>query len=186
MSKKLLMYLFKRRILLTFFIIIQFIVFGIIIMQSFAYSIVLETIFTLLSIGVALHVVWKKGKEAYKVTWILQVLIFPIYGTLFYLMFNRQTQTKKLQESLENIYRLHRPYKLDDESVLNEAKNQFKNHGKLMHYLSNTGEYPVYSAREATYYPLGEDYFKAMLEEMKKAQRYIFFEFFIVAEGKMW
>ncbi|MFO8069593.1 MAG: cardiolipin synthase [Alkalibacterium sp.] len=186
MGKKMLIYLFRRRILLTFLIIIQFIVFGIIILQSVAYSIILETIFTLLSIGVALHVVWKKGKEAYKVTWILQVLIFPIYGTLFYLMFNRQTRTKKLQRSLENIYDLHKPYKLENKLVLNKAKSEFKNHGKLMHYLSNTGEYPVYSAREVTYYPLGEDYFKAMLEELKKAERYIFFEFFIVAEGKMW
>lgn len=180
------MYLFKRRVLLAFFIIIQFIVFGIIILQSFAYSIVLETIFTLLSIGVALHVVWKKGKEAYKVTWILQVLIFPIYGTLFYLMFNRQTQTKKLQDSLEKIYHLHKPFKLYDEVVLSQAKNEFKSHGKLMHYLSHTGDYPVYSAEEVSYYPIGEDYFKAMLKELKKAEKYIFFEFFIVAEGRMW
>lgn len=186
MNKKWLMYLFKRRILLAFFIIIQFIVFGIIINQSFAYSIVLETVFTLLSIGVALHVVWKKGKEAYKVTWILQVLIFPIYGTLFYLMFNRQTQTRKLQKKLESIYALHKSHKMADTSYLNKAKSQFKRHKKLMHYLSNAGNYPVYPIREVNYYSIGEDYFEAMLKELKKAEKYIFFEFFIVAEGKMW
>lgn len=185
MIKKWLLYLFKRRVLLTVFIIIQFVVFGLLINQSFAYSIVFETLFTLLSIGVALHVVWKKGKEAYKVTWILQVLIFPIYGTLFYLMFNRQTQTKKLQNKLEEIYQLHRPHKMSEAGVLTEAKRQYASHAKLMHYLSEAGDYPIYPAQEVKYYPIGEDYFMAMLEEMKKAEKYIFFEFFIVAEGKM-
>lgn len=186
MSKKWLMYLFKRRVLLAFFIVIQFLVFATIINQSMAYSIFFETLFTLLSIGVALHVVWKKGKEAYKVTWILQVLIFPIYGTLFYLMFNRQTQTKALQEKLENIYQKHTAYKSENDADMKRAKEEYNKHAKLIHYLSKAGNYPVYPAKEVVYYPIGEDYFKAMLDELKKAKRYIFFEFFIVAEGKMW
>lgn len=186
MSKKWLMYLFKRRVILALLIIVQFTIFGFVINQSLGYSLFWETLFTLLSIGVALHVVWKKGKEAYKITWILQVLIFPVYGTLFYIMFNRQTQTKKLQVKLEKLYSLHRQVNPVDERVLESAKSHYPDYSRLMHYLSHSGHYPVYSETETTYYPLGEHFFEAMKEAISVAEDYIFFEFFIVAEGKMW
>src|SRR5688572_3140776 len=95
--RKIVRIIFKRRVLLALLLIIQFLIFGYIINQSVTQSIFWETFFTLLSISVALHVIWTKGKEAYKISWILQVLIFPVYGTLFYLMFNRQTQTRHFQ-----------------------------------------------------------------------------------------
>lgn len=186
MIKKSLMYLFKRRVMLALLIIVQFTIFGFIINQSLGYSLFWETLFTILSIGVALHVVWKKGKEAYKITWILQVLIFPVYGTLFYIMFNRQTQTKKLQSKLEKLYTLHRKVNPVDEKVLESAKSNYPDYSRLMHYLSHSGHYPVYTDTDTTYYPLGEDFFEAMKEAILEAEDYIFFEFFIVAEGKMW
>lgn len=186
MSKKWLMYLFKRRVLLALLIIVQFTIFGFVINQSLGYSLFWETLFTLLSIGVALHVVWKKGKEAYKITWILQVLIFPVYGTLFYIMFNRQTQTKKLQSKLETLYALHRKVNPVDEEILESAKKKYPDYGRLMHYLSHSGHYPLYEETNTTYYPLGEDFFEGMKKAIVEAEEYIFFEFFIVAEGKMW
>ena len=36
------------------------------------------------------------------------------------------------------------------------------------------------------YFPLGEYKFKALVEELKKAKKYIFMEYFIVEEGYMW
>ena len=55
-----------------------------------------------------------------------------------------------------------------------------------MHYLTYAGGFPVYDHTETAYYPIGESYFEAMQEAISKAESYIFFEFFIVAEGKMW
>ena len=55
-----------------------------------------------------------------------------------------------------------------------------------MYYLQETMGFPVYNQTEVNYYPIGEEYYQAMLEELVKAEHYIFFEFFIVSEGKMW
>lgn len=186
MHNKWILQIFRRRVLLALLLVIQFAVIAIMINQSIAYSIFWEAFFTILAIGVALHVVWKKGKEAYKVTWILQILIFPVYGTLFYLMFNRQTKTRELQEQLEHIYQLHRKYQNERISDFETAKEMHPDYGPQMHYLEKTMGFPVYGNTDVTYYCLGEEYYEAMLEEMKKAEKYIFFEFFIVAEGKMW
>ena len=53
-------------------------------------------------------------------------------------------------------------------------------------YLLSASGYPIYDDADAEYFPSGESCYAAMLEEIKKAERYIFIEFFIIATGKMW
>ncbi|MCQ4878685.1 cardiolipin synthase, partial [Ruminococcus bicirculans] len=36
-----------------------------------------------------------------------------------------------------------------------------------------------------TYFPLGEDKYKSMLEELQKDQEFIFMEYFIIDDGEM-
>ena len=50
----------------------------------------------------------------------------------------------------------------------------------------NSGYFPVYAGCEVTYFPLGEDKFEALLRELRKAKKFIFLEYFIIAEGIMW
>ncbi len=54
------------------------------------------------------------------------------------------------------------------------------------YYLAETGGYPVWDHTLATYYKIGEEYYASLLAELKKAEHFIFMEFFIVGEGKMW
>ncbi|WP_208559343.1 cardiolipin synthase [Marinilactibacillus kalidii] len=183
---KWLVQIFRRRVLLALLIVIQFGIFSFMINQSIAYSIVLESVFTAVSILIALHVVGKKGKEAYKITWILQVLIFPVYGALFYLMFNRQTKTKKLQKKLEKIYDFHRSYLNTFPNTLERASIEYPEYATQMFYLEKTMGFPVYDLTDIQYFEIGETYYESMLQSLQEAKKYIFFEFFIVSEGKMW
>ena len=56
----------------------------------------------------------------------------------------------------------------------------------LAYYLSHHLGFPVYRNTEITYFPLGEDKFRAMIPELEKARKYIFMEYFIVEKGYMW
>jgi cardiolipin synthase len=51
--------------------------------------------------------------------------------------------------------------------------------------LQNFTGFPVYSNTRQVYLDSGESYFKKVLEELEKAQHYIFLEFFILKEGHM-
>ena len=42
-----------------------------------------------------------------------------------------------------------------------------------------------YRSESTKYYPSGEEYYQDLLESLKKAKHYIFMEYFIVEEGKM-
>lgn len=53
-------------------------------------------------------------------------------------------------------------------------------------YLYDTAGMPCYGNSKTTYYPVGEDFHAALLDELRKAERFIFMEYFIVQEGQMW
>lgn len=55
-----------------------------------------------------------------------------------------------------------------------------------VNYLKETTDLPVHSNTKVTYYSLGEHFHKSLLEELSKAEKYIFMEYFIIEEGKMW
>ena len=44
----------------------------------------------------------------------------------------------------------------------------------------------VYENNAVRYLPSGEAKFEALLEELEKAERFIFLEYFIIDEGVMW
>ena len=53
-------------------------------------------ILTALSVTIAVWLVSKDENPAYKLAWIIPILIFPIFGGLFYLMFGNKSMPKKL------------------------------------------------------------------------------------------
>jgi hypothetical protein len=50
------------------------------------YFVYLYSAFELLSLGVALHVLNKKNNPTYKLAWVIPILLFPVFGGLFYLL----------------------------------------------------------------------------------------------------
>ena len=64
----------------------------------------------------------------------------------------------------------------------------YENNVLLRHsqFLSNQSGFPVYGNTSIEYLSPGEIFLPRFLEELNKAKRFIFIEFFIIAEGKMW
>ena len=62
-----------------------------------------------------------------------------------------------------------------DETIREEIKNNSK-----LRYITDYAKYPVSKNNDVEYYPLGELAFEEMLKELKRAEKFIFFEYFIV------
>lgn len=45
---------------------------------------------------------------------------------------------------------------------------------------------PVWDGTQGEYFPIGEAFFESLKEELQKAQKFIFMEYFIIQEGQMW
>ena len=141
---------------------------------------------SLISVLVAIHVVSRHEKSGFKLTWVFSILALPVFGGLFYLFTRLQPSTvrfrKHVLRSLEAVASRLSP----DPEGLAEAERQCPESALLPRYLQNCARFPVYADGRTQYFPSGESYFQSLLEELPKAQKYIFLESFILAEGYMW
>ena len=147
---------------------------------------IVTTALTLISFFVALYVVNSRDKAAYKISLVFLILLFPIFGGLFYIFFKGTFPWKAMHRQILDIEKDMRQSSVLSESVCENAGLQFPSRATQIRYLANHMGFPIYDGNETQYFPLGEDAFPVMLEELKKAQKYIFLEYFIIREGAMW
>ena len=138
-----------------------------------------------LSIIIVFIIINNKSNPSYKIAWIVQVMIFPIFGGLFYLLYggNKLSTREKLKMVIQNI-EMTNSLKQDDEIIkkIGDKSIYAKNQSE---YILNYAKCPVYNNTETTYFKIGEEKFEALLRELKKAEKFIFLEYFIIQEGKM-
>jgi cardiolipin synthase len=176
---------FKRRafVIFTLFFQICFLIFLIIgSSMSFHY---INWGLSVLSIIVSIHVLNKREKAAYKLTWIFLIMMFPIFGGLMYVIFFFQSNPRKLKRYINQTIDQTRPFFSLAGDSLPVLAASLPEHFTQAHYLQEYAGFPVYTRTGAEYFPSGEAFFPRLLEELEKAERYIFMEFFILREGVM-
>ena len=183
--KKLVSLLFHRMFLVGLFLLIQIAALLVVIFQFSDYFVYFYWFCFVLSIFTVLWIVGTKSDPGYKIAWIIPILAIPIFGGLIYLMFggNRlsgrvRRKMKGMEDKMTEV--LGPDFKADallerGEDAVHQAR-----------YLERVAHCPVYSGTATEYYPLGELCFTRMVEALKKARHYIFMEYFIIDEGKMW
>jgi cardiolipin synthase len=176
---------FRRRafVILTLLVQIGFLIFLIIgSSMSFQY---ISWGLNVLSIIVSIHVLNKKEKAAYKLTWIFLIMTFPIFGGIMYIIFYFQSNPRKLKRLIRKTVDQSRPFFSLAGNSLPALAASMPEHFSQTHYLQEYAGFPIYTRTRAEYFPSGEVFFPRLLEELEKAERYIFMEFFILREGVM-
>ena len=147
------------------------------------YSIIAYLLLELVSVITVFALV--NNAESYKMSWIIIILVIPVAGLFLYFMWGRKRVNSKYFVRLrESDAKMMESLKQDD-SVVQELEKQHPNKVQISRYLRKEG-FPIYNNTKATYYKVGEDVLTAMLEDIKHAKRFIFMEYFIVSEGKVW
>ena len=163
----------------TFFIFILFILqmtlffFLIDYIASFGYF---NTIFYTISILIVIYMLYKEENPVYKLSWIIPILIFPLFGGLFYLFYQQRNTSKKVLTRHLNIDLNRYDYVFDLENPL-RTKDSI--------YLENLN-WPTYKNTQTKFLSSGEALYEALLLDIKEAKSYIFLEYFIINPGTMW
>lgn len=95
----------------------------------------------------------------FKLSKIIPILLFPVYGGVFYYILRKKQSEKKIAL-----------FRLRDSDI-------------TASYLINIG-FKAFEARGSRYFPDGEALFIEMLKAIETAKNYIYIEFFIISEGK--
>ena len=178
--------LFRRRMLIAFLIVAQaaFIIY--LVASRSMVSQRLSRLLQIISVHVVLYIVSKRDKGAYKTLWVFLILCFPILGGLLYLLVTCQTTTRLMRRDIQSIQEKTKDlYDLPGDSYP-EAREITGSHFPQVRYLQDYVGYPVYSNTRTTYLCPGEAFHEALLEQLEKAEHYIFLEFFIIQDGVFW
>ena len=142
-------------------------------------------IFQLIGGAIVVKIVLNKQNPSYKIAWIALILLVPVLGLVFFVMWGRGSYPKKIKKVLPEIARMAVPLYKHSKDTQKLLVEQFPNQERTMNYLCNAG-FPVYDGTEVSYYEVGDTLFPDLIEDIKKAKRFIFLEFYILSEGGLW
>ena len=150
------------------------------------YFVTINFILLFLSFIVSVYIFNRNDNPSYKMTWIILILTVPILGGFVYLLFGGQKVPKELRIRDHKALVEFKEMIHQDEVIVQEMKAIDMSAYKQANYLWRNSGFPLYRCQEVSYYPLGEDKFQALIQDLKQAHHYIFLEYFIITPGIMW
>ncbi len=186
MSKEKFRALLRSRIFIIFLIVIQVMFLVFLFVGTSETSLITTFGMMLLSMLAVLYIVSKNEKSGYKLTWVITIFAFPLFGGLFYIIFNFQTVRKKARRKIEEIRKRKDKFYYLNGDDSEEAYDKCIPYNSHIKYLQNFAGFPIKKNTESEYFSSGEAMYNKLIQELKSAEKYIFLEYFIVSDGKMW
>lgn len=176
--KKILKFLTSKVLIIGLFLLLQLLFLGFIVdklIKNEMVGIYLQLFFNILSFFIILRIVSSDINPEYKISWIIPVLALPVFGTFFYLLYHQNNVTKKRK-------RIYNEIITDRNTLLNEIPNELDY--KEIKYLNKNG-WRYYRNSKINLLNSGEEKLESLIKDLKKAEKFIFLEYFIISKGKM-
>ena len=137
------------------------------------------------AIAVAVNIQSSAVSSSYKLAWTLLVVALPVAGMVLYVLWGGNIQSKRL-----NLLPLPPPSCRDterrralvDQERLAAALPNWRRASELL----QRRDFLLCRGTGVTYFSSGADFFADAVKRMARAERFIFLEFFILAEGQLW
>ena len=168
------------------------VIIGVLLQFGFAISIqlffrehiaIIGIIYELLSVLIVLKILKDSTRISNDLTWIILILLFPIFGTILLITFSSNYAHSKL---LKNIFKSEKEYQQYLNQDIKIRKEIDENDLDNLKYIVDRSKYPVTKNNKITYYDYGEKFYPELLKELNKAEKFIFLEYFIINKGQMW
>ena len=144
------------------------------------------SIFNFITTILVIYILNKKGNPTFKLAWMIPILVFPVFGALFYLFVKFQFESRLINYKLLRIIDETQEYLSQEDTIIKDLEKEDMQVANLAKYMKNIGGYPIYRNTDIKYFPSGEAKFEEMKIQLEKAKHFIFMEYFIVEEGYMW
>lgn len=139
-----------------------------------------------LAVFTVIFILNRKGNPDHKIPWILFILVVPLFGISMFLLWGGGRVSPIIKKKMRKCEARYLRYLNDDPAIRDRLEYYDLMHARQADYLTRESGYPLYDKTSTKFYPSGEALLPKLLEELDKAEKYIFIEFFILAEGKMW
>lgn len=179
-------FLFSRITVILVLCLLQFVFFSTTLTYLSNYTRTINFLMTVITILAIIFIINDKYNPDFKLTWILFITVVPVAGILFYVIMSLQHDARRIAKRLAEKERETQRYMHLDNRVLEDLRKSKPANANLAYYLGNKLSYPVQRNTSVQFFPLGEDKFFELKNQLRKAEKFIFMEYFIVEEGEMW
>lgn len=175
------------RVLIVFFLFaiqIAIIVLGIFYIRDYYPAVYF--LFLLVSIVITLFIISNRSNPSYKISWLVLILIFPVFGGFLYLLFGNKKMNRRQVKMVRKMNALIDKATKDTEKNLEDLKDESIDAFNQSTYIKNATGFGPYQNCNLEYFPSGEAFLETLLSELRKAKKFIFIEYFIITKGKVW
>lgn len=141
---------------------------------------------TALTVVMVLYLINCNYDPSAKITWLVVIMVLPVFGTLFLIYTKSDIGHRDLKRSTDKMLLSTKDILEQDGEVFEELEACDAGAAALARYLRKSGGFSVFRGNGVEYFPLGEDKFKELKAQLEGAQKFIFLEYFIINEGIMW
>lgn len=123
--------------------------------------------------------------SSYAIVWLVIILMLPVFGYLLYILWGRAATKSRKSVSIRKTLARGTGFLKQDPQVYTALEEAHPWRKRMAGFLIREG-FPVYNNTECAYYPLGELQFEELISDLEKAERFIFLEYYILSEGRLW
>ncbi len=185
--KRILRFLLSKTFLFAVLILVQIALFAVLFAFFSQIGTTAYIALTILGVLVIVAVIEHDNiNPAYRIMWILIVVLLPVTGTLFYLWWGSVFVKKKCADRFAATECEARAAMRPDPEALDGLISADPTLRRSVEYLSCYASAPVYAGTQSEFFPMGQSFFERFLEEIRAAKSSIYMEYFIIEEGWMW
>lgn len=148
------------------------------------YSTLISLLCSIAALILVLRIYGGYENAAFKMPWIFLLLSFPLPGLFLFLLFGRKNVTRKMRRRFEEIDPKLLAEIRQDPSVMAALEARDLSVANQCRYIHSYGQYPVYQNTDVRFYPDAAEGFEAQLDQLSKAESFIFMEYHAIEEGR--
>lgn len=177
---------FSRTMIILLIIILQMVILiggGMMLTSKFPY--VYEGMVVLATL-IMIYIINKDEPAEFKLTWAVFMMLLPVVGILLYVFHTSNWGMVRLKKKADEEIMLTKHLISNSDGTVSELKREPKTLQNFAFYMDDKCGFPTYHNTRITYYDIGEKQIEAIKEELRKAKKFIFMEYFIISEGEVW
>ena len=133
----------------------------------------------------AVHIYNEPGELSYKLIWFILLLLAPPVGMILWFLWGGAAQKRHLPRNTKRFPDEPESVRMRSEIAVDKLTRQLPDWSRTANYLCRR-DFQLYQNTSVTYLPEGAILLRNLIDRAAKAERFIFLEYFILAEGKLW
>jgi cardiolipin synthase len=175
---------FLKAFLVGLLVLAQFVLIIYLSYELQAYTIYLYTGIQVLSILIIIGLINDNRNASYKIGWICIIAALPVTGHIMFMLWGNRRR-RKIDQTILGKLRQGAKFLEYNPEVVKRFAEKYPTKSRMTKYLEYNS-FPLYKNNKVQYYPMGEDAFDAIFDEIDRAENFILLNFFIIGEGVLW